>query len=267
MEILKVLIADRAEDFSDALADLLREDFQVQICRDGKTALALLQSFAPDVLVVDLILTELDGISLLQHAAALGHLPKVLAVSSLLSSYIEESMQELGVGYLVRKPCDLKATARIVREMAFRQPTVHTSRLDVNSEVSDMLLHLQIDVSRDGYSRLCAAIRYRVGHPSGLLTKEVYPAVAKQFNCSCSQVEKSISRVIEAAWKCRDEAAWREFFPVEHGGELKRPTNDKFISRLAVYLENRRVGFCEDRVEPQQIHADAGDCVDVCNKI
>ena len=127
-------------------------------------------------------------------------------------------------------------------------------------------LWLGLDVSRDGYSYLCAAIAYRMEHPRHLLTKEVYPAVAKCFNCSGGQVEKSISRVIEAAWKCRDDAVWREFFPTEPGGIPKRPTNDKFIARMAVFLESRRLGRLENAAEHRQVPEKIGNYVDITNE-
>ena len=263
--MLKVLIADQAESFTSALAELLYENFQVQICRDGKTALELLECFAPDVLVMDLFLAELDGISLLRIAGKRKLLSQVLVVSSIFSDFIEDSIQDLQIGYLVRKPCDATVTAQLVQEMA-RRRSDQMQRWDLNSETASVLLWLGLDVSRDGYSYLCAAIAYRMEHPRHLLTKEVYPAVAKCFNCSGGQVEKSISRVIEAAWKCRDDAIWREFFPTEPGGTPKRPTNDKFIARMAVFLESRRLGRLENAAEHRQVPEKIGNYVDITNE-
>ena len=75
MDARKLLIADGNEEFRRALAAELQGAYHVRCCDDGKEALSLLRSFAPDVLVLDLMLPGLDGISLLQSAAASGLVP------------------------------------------------------------------------------------------------------------------------------------------------------------------------------------------------
>ena len=65
------------------------------------------------------------------------------------------------------------------------------------------------------------------------VSKEVYPAIVKKYRpyATMAQVEKTISRTIERAWKKRDQM-WETFFP-----EPQRPTNTQFISRMAKVLE------------------------------
>ena len=74
----KLMIVDNTEDFPMALAEILKNDYQVQYCLDGKEALAMLRSFQPKILLLELMIPELDGISLLQAAAEDGILPIVL---------------------------------------------------------------------------------------------------------------------------------------------------------------------------------------------
>lgn len=65
------------------------------------------------------------------------------------------------------------------------------------------------------------------------VSKEIYPAIAKKFRpyATMAQVERTIRKTIEIAWKDRDEM-WGTFFP-----EPQRPTNTEFISRMAKVLE------------------------------
>ena len=72
-----------------------------------------------------------------------------------------------------------------------------------------------------------------VGNPMQSITKELYPSVARQFNCNSAQVERSIRNAIQGAWNQRNEALWAQVFqPDEHGG-IPRPSNAAFITRLA----------------------------------
>ena len=98
MDRQKLLIADGTEDFRLALSEILQETYHVCSCQNGKEALALLRSFQPDVLVLDLMIPGLDGISLLQAASSEGICPMVLATTRVSNSYVLDSAYRLGVG-------------------------------------------------------------------------------------------------------------------------------------------------------------------------
>ena len=119
-----MLIADPSEQFSTALADVLRGAYIIRLSRDGRETMELMSSFRPDILVIDLMLPGLDGISVLRQAAAAGQSPMVLAMSRYISDYVAEAAAVLGVGYLMLKPCDVQATAARIEDLSqrLRQP-------------------------------------------------------------------------------------------------------------------------------------------------
>ena len=65
MDKLKVMIADGETELLEDLGNALAGLYHVRIAREGHEALTLLRSFAPDILVLDMLLPGLDGISLL----------------------------------------------------------------------------------------------------------------------------------------------------------------------------------------------------------
>ncbi len=65
----KLLIADCSEDYRTALANALTDHYHVLCCRTGTEALDILRRENPDILVLDLMLPELDGLTLLERAA------------------------------------------------------------------------------------------------------------------------------------------------------------------------------------------------------
>ena len=117
MENLQILITDSSAEFLDALTERLRGDFSVATCQNGRQAWKMIQAEQPGILVLDLLLPGLDGLSLLQQLPTENR-PKVLAMTNFLSNYVVEACQKLGVSYLMRKPCDLDSTARRVRDIA-----------------------------------------------------------------------------------------------------------------------------------------------------
>lgn len=226
--MLKLLIADCNEDFRLALAGALRESYHVFCCSSGKEALHILYQEKPEVLVLDLMLPELDGLTLLEAAVAKGLCPKVLAATSLLTDYVLDSAQRLGIGYIIRKPCDIQATAARVRDLT---QTLNPSprKADKRSQIPERLLALSFSTKHNGYNYLIEAILMMTANPAQSVTKELYPAIAKIFHCGSRHVERSVRSAMESAWDHGDPAIWQQYFP----DAQRRPSNAVFISRLA----------------------------------
>ncbi len=228
LEHIRVLIADGAEDFRMALGECLAGDFSLRSCGGGREALALLESFQPQAVVLDMMLPELDGISLLQAAGARQAPPMVLATTRYLSDYLLESANQLGVQYLMVKPCDAQVTAARLRDMTQRLRPAPSPEPDIRARLAGLLQTLDISGKLNGYGYLLEAVPYFGDHPGLSITKELYPAVAACCGSKASQVERSIRSAIQTAWE-RQPEAWSAWFP-------HRPTNAEFISRLAELL-------------------------------
>ena len=236
----KVLIADASEEFRTALADVLRGGYTVRLCQEGNQTLAALYHMKPDILVLDLLLPGIDGISLLQKAADAGLQPMVLATTGFVNEYVLECAENLGVGYVMVKPCDIHAVAARIADLHQHLQPPAISRPDLRTVVSNLLLMLSVPTKLKGYACLREAILEMVKDPSQSITKELYPKVAKLCEGNAAQVERSIRGAITAAWEHRDEQVWRMYFRPNQHGELDRPTNAAFISALAARVAMNR---------------------------
>lgn len=233
MDALKLLIADGNEEFRLALTQALQGAYYVRSCCSGKEALALLHAYNPDVLVLDLMLPELDGISLLQSAVSSGIRPMVLATTPFLNDYVLDSAQKLGVGYMIRKPCDISATVARIRDLSQRLQPPPVSQPDPRTNVTNLLLSLGVPTKLHGYGYLREAILLMAKDPGQSITKELYPKVAALCGCEAKHVERSSRNAIEAAWHHRDDRIWQLYFQPGPDGSIHRPSNGAFISRLA----------------------------------
>lgn len=238
MDAPELLIADSNEDFRLALAQVLGDRYRVRCCGTGKEALDILRGEHCDVLVLDLMLPELDGVGLLQTIVEEGICPMTMVVTRFVNEYVLETMSQLGVGYLIRKPCEAAAAAARVLELrcGIHPPApMHDPRVFV----SGLLHSLGVATRHDGYTYLREAILLMAGDPCQTATKELYPKVAAMFGCRGEQVERCIRNALIIAWNRRDQRVWQQFFPA--GNE--RPTNMEFITCLAesLYL-NRETG-------------------------
>lgn len=237
MELPRILIADSTQEFREALSEALQGYFHVKTCADGNQALELVNSYRPDVLVVDLMLQGMDGISLLQRIREGQFRPAVLANTRYVTDYVVIAAQRLGVGYMMLQPCDISATVERIMDLYQSVQRPVPVRPDTRSEAANMLLALGVPTKLRGYYQLREAILIMASDPAQSITKELYPAVAQVCDATALQVERSIRSAIRAAWERRDERVWRRYFHHAPGGEIARPSNGEFIMRLADVLQ------------------------------
>lgn len=227
----KLLIADCNEDFRNALAAALRGQYHVLCCRSGLEAWTLLHKEDPDIFVLDLMLPELDGLTLLERSCAEGICPMVLAATPILSEYVFSCAQRLGIEYLVRKPCEMDAIVSRIRDLSRRLNTLHP-KPDPACYIQNLLLSLNLSTKHNGFAYLREAILLMAKDPSQSVTKVLYPSVAHSFQCQKENVERSIRTALDRAWEKRDPELWNKYFP----NAAQRPSNAVFISRIAEEL-------------------------------
>ena len=63
MYLYRMLIADHDEVFLSVAERVFSADFEIETCQDGETALQLLSTFQPQVLILNLSLPGKDGIT------------------------------------------------------------------------------------------------------------------------------------------------------------------------------------------------------------
>lgn len=228
----KLLIADSSEEFSMVLVGSLRTSFQVECCTAGDQALVLLRSFKPDILLLDLMMPELDGLDILRAVKEEQLCRCVIVTSAFASDYLLETIRELPVDYFYRKPCSVSSITDRIIDLAARIGPGQTQP-DPHCAVSSTLLALNIPTHKKGFRYARSCILMLAENPDQQITKEVYPAVAKEFSTSTTAVEKAIRSAIDSAWEHHNPIIWRQYFPPAINGQIPRPTNTQFLSRLA----------------------------------
>ena len=242
--MLKLLIAEGTEAFRLALAENLKELYNVRVCQEGNEALEMICSFHPDLLVLDLMLPGLDGISILQRAAQMGVEPVVLATTGLFTEFIAAGASRMNISYMMVKPCDVGAATARLLELTEGLEAPSLTQPDLRTEVSNLLLTLGVPTNLRGYSYLRDAILAEIRQPGQQMTKALYPDVGKPYGASGVQVERSIRDAVGKAWLRRNDAQWAQYFPVDAGGQIAKPSNAVFICTLAHHV----AGACRTRV-------------------
>ena len=230
-----VFIADSAEDFCSGLtAALQRADgFRVLgTAGDGEQAIRMIEEKKPDILVLDLMLAKKDGISVLKSIANMEHKPITLATSAFLTEYVSTAAANLGVRYLMLKPCDMAALVERLEEIrggeSLRYPAARRSdKVSIETLVTNIIHEIGVPAHIKGYQYLREAIIIAVNDMDVInaITKVLYPEVAKTFGTTPSRVERAIRHAIEVAWDRGDLDTLQKFFGYTVSNTKGKPTN------------------------------------------
>ena len=98
--------------------NLESEGYEVRVALEGRSAIEELDSFEPDVMVLDLMLPHVNGWSVLEKILEMpdDRRPKVIVVSAVAGAGQQVHPGEMGVGSFLAKPFDMDDLVRMVGE-------------------------------------------------------------------------------------------------------------------------------------------------------
>ena len=101
-----VLLADAGEEFRAMLRDAMEatDEFSVETAANGLEVLERVRAHTPDLLVMDLALPGMDGISVLRTLRSEGYAPLTFLTSAFVSDYVLSEASELKAAYFLPKP-------------------------------------------------------------------------------------------------------------------------------------------------------------------
>lgn len=151
---MKILLVEDDEQIAEALAQVLtdKQHYVVDTAADGEIAWQLVESTIYDLIVLDIMLPKLDGISLCQRLRQNGYMTPVLMLTAKDASGDRVMGLDVGADDYVIKPFDLpellaRIRALIRRGGATQTPLLETSGLCLNPSTCEVtyqetLLHL-----------------------------------------------------------------------------------------------------------------------------
>lgn len=254
----KILIVDDDRDYTTALSDILskRDDITLVGCAyDGLEGLEMIENEQPDIVVLDIIMPNLDGIGVLERVSKMKNIkkPSFIVVSAIMNDKIASNAISLGAEYFMQKPIDLEIIVDRIEMFAInaeasqtesggmpelrvmsRQNAVSAPR-DIEMMVTEIIHEIGIPAHIKGYQYLRYAIIMVVEDLDIInsITKELYPTVAKDFNTTPSRVERAIRHAIEVAWDRGDTEVLNSFFGYTIANSKGKPTNSEFIAMIA----------------------------------
>ncbi|MDA8345844.1 MAG: sporulation transcription factor Spo0A [Thermaerobacter sp.] len=245
MSKVRVLLADDNKEFCQLVGEFMSRQSDLElvgVAENGVEVLELLNQQRPDVLILDVIMPHLDGIGVLERLAREQRetRPKIITLTAFGQEALTQRMHALGSDYYILKPFSLDVLAQRVRQLVnapeastIAGPAPMARSLDI--EVTRIIHEVGIPAHIKGYLYLREAILMVIDDVEllSLVTKELYPSVARKFKTTPSRVERAIRHAIEVAWNRGNLAAIHKIFSHTVSKERGKPTNSEFIAMVA----------------------------------
>ena len=231
----KVLLVDAGEEFRTLMREELEKsgEFSVELARDGSEALKKASENRPDLLVMDVMLSGMDGISVLRQLQKQGDAPMTIFISAFISERMLAEISELGAAYFLLKPFEPSILLDKLRGLFLAAPQAAPSSL--KTRVTSVIHEIGVPAHIKGYQYLREAIMITVKDMDVInaVTKVLYPEVAKRYATTPSRVERAIRHAIEVAWDRGDLETLQKYFGYTVSNAKGKPTNSEFIAMIA----------------------------------
>ncbi len=215
---------------------------------DGRQVLTILKKEEVDLLLLDLLVSNIDGIMVLRELSrmTLKKRPVIILLSAVCSELVISEAMNLGVAYPLKKPLDPNTMVQRSLEVYYNviqggsSSSKKFSTPELRSISSALLREVGVAPHLLGYQYLLSAINISVqsgGFHHGITTL-IYPKVAETYHSTPQKVERSIRHALETAWSSGSADRFQALFDVP-GIERKRPTNSEFIARCTEIVIDR----------------------------
>lgn len=246
MSRYRILLADDSPVCQTSLRDYLSAQdsiASVDAVSDGREALSLLREKEYDVLILDLVLPQIDGFSIMEQLSAgiVSAPPAVIVVSAIRHEDMVRQACSLGARYYMLKPVDPDAVYRRILNLfesaspsrTFAPGSMQPRSLD--EKITSVFLVIGIPAHIKGYHYLREAVRMVYEQPEIInrITRELYPGIARRFSTSASKVERAIRHAIEVAWTRGKIENINQLFGYNIYSKNDKPTNGEFIALVA----------------------------------
>ena len=238
---INVLVIDDNESIIEAIKEHFSSHAVINIKEVGKTGkegleLILKNHQSYDLILMDILMPEIDGIEILETMKNKNIKNKVIVLTSYKKDYTVKQVSKYGISYYMMKPFSLEALEKRILEVVLEdEELLNELSQDVQLAISKLLHSLGVPSHIKGYQYIRESIYMMYSNPDmiGGITKEIYPEIADKFDTTSSRVERAIRHAIEVSWNRGDYDLMEEIFGHSVDYDRAKPTNSEIIATLA----------------------------------
>lgn len=276
MENVNVVIVDDNPMILNTLDEVISSEAGLSVigrADNGKDAIDMIKDTQPDVVLLDLVMPQMDGITVVENIKKKTSMlknPAFIILSAVGGEQMTEEAFQAGANYFLMKPFDKDILVNKIRrigkrpvrpvpgkvlEAPLKAATPEEAAMNreeymkehLETDITKMIHELGIPAHIKGYQYLRDAISMVVRDREMMeaVTKILYPEIAKKNYTSSSRVERAIRHAIEVAWGRGSLEVIDELFGYTISTGKGKPTNSEFIALIAdkICLDYKKIGI------------------------
>ena len=252
MANINVVIVDGNERMIEIATNILDRNQGIHIvgsASDGLKGLELIKNSKPDIVLMDLMLSKLDGLSVMERVKKENSDVGFIILSSVCQEGLMDKAFAVGADYYILKPFDYDAIISRIKQVyasnhehlldcmagKIYENKNKKSEFSLETDVTNIIHEIGVPAHIKGYQYLRDAIMMSVNDSEMLnsITKQLYPTIAKQHKTTPSRVERAIRHAIEVAWSRGKMDTIDELFGYTVNNGKGKPTNSEFVALIA----------------------------------
>ncbi len=203
-EEINVLVVDDNVDYCEAMSNYINKQDGlnvIDVAHNGLSALEKIKDKTPSVVLLDEIMPELDGLSVLnrlnEDEAFKENKPKVIMISAVTAQRVTTEAINAGVDYYMAKPVDMQSLIRRIKNINLD----YSNSIDIDntmrnkntysleSRVTSLLHEIGVPAHIRGYNYMRESILIAVDNIDVLnyITKELYPEIANKMDVNTKE--------------------------------------------------------------------------------
>lgn len=149
----KILIVDDDENIAELISlYLAKECFDTKIVGDGESALEMIKTYQPNIMLLDIMLPGIDGYEVLREVRKSSNLP-IIMLSAKGEVFDKVLGLELGADDYIMKPFDSKEMVARVKAVLRRfQPTIQTANTPEDTLPVEQVTYPDLTINLTDYS-------------------------------------------------------------------------------------------------------------------
>ena len=244
MEKIKLLVIEDNKNLVEMIKEYFDNNLNIQVALEasnGDEGIRLIEKRNEefDIILLDLIMPDKDGLAVLEYINKNKINKKVIVLTSYNTQEVIRKVSELGASYYLLKPFELSVLEEkilyVSNNMEVKGESLDLYNNNLQISITRTLHELGVPSHIKGYQyiREGIALVYKKPEMIGGITKELYPEIAEKYDSTVSRVERAIRHAIEVSWNRGNWDLMEDIFGHSVDIDKAKPTNSEFIVTIA----------------------------------